>query len=161
MNREALYQLAGILRREWQKSKILMCVLASVRNFSVVCFERVRTNSTCGALSVRSGRPLGHFEVTTGSFWRAIWPSRRGRDRALRVDVRRGGCERRAMVSSILGIAATLPPLALLPVNSGRTLRKSAQGESTLGFTPPRLPGRRFAPAPLSGHKNIIRLFCG
>jgi hypothetical protein len=79
--------------------------------------------------------------------------------------VRRGGCERRAMVSSILGITATLPPLALLPVNSGRTLRKSAQGESTLDShnlaLGPRFPGHNFALAPLSGHKNIIRLFCG
>ena len=51
-----------------QKLKILMCVLAPVRNFSVVCFEWVRTNSVCGALSIRSGRPLAQFEVTTGSF---------------------------------------------------------------------------------------------
>ncbi len=52
-----------------QKLKILMCVLASVRNFFVVCFEGVARNSIGGALSIRSGRPLAHFEVTTGSFW--------------------------------------------------------------------------------------------
>ena len=38
-----------------------MCVLASVRNFSVLCFERVRRNSVCGALSVRSG--LDHLQI--------------------------------------------------------------------------------------------------
>jgi hypothetical protein len=58
---------AGFCVVNGEKLKILMCVLASGRIFSVVCFERVRTNSTCGALSVRSGRPLAHFEVTTGS----------------------------------------------------------------------------------------------
>ena len=36
-----------------------MCVLASVRNFSVVCFLRVRSNSVCGSLSVRSGTTSG------------------------------------------------------------------------------------------------------
>jgi hypothetical protein len=144
-----------------------MCVLASVRIFSVVCFERVRTNSTCGALSVRSGRPLEHFEVTTGSFWRAIWPSLRGRDRALRVDVRRGGCERRAMVSSILGIAATLPPLALLlrkvraSLPCARAIRVNPLWDSHNPRARPPRPGHNFALAPLSGHKNIIRLFCG
>ena len=50
-----------------EKLKILMCVLAPVRNFSVLCFEQVGLNSVCGALPVRSGRPLVHFEVTTGS----------------------------------------------------------------------------------------------
>src|SRR5580698_960553 len=44
-----------------------MCVLAPVRNFSVLCFERVARNSVGSALSIRSGRPLAHFEVTTGS----------------------------------------------------------------------------------------------
>jgi hypothetical protein len=39
------------------------------------------------------------------------------------------------MVSSILGNVGTSPPLALLPVNPRRALRKSAQGESPLGFT--------------------------
>jgi hypothetical protein len=52
-----------------KKLKMLMCVLAPVRNFFVVCFEGVARNSVCGALSIRSGRPLAHFEVTTGSFW--------------------------------------------------------------------------------------------
>jgi hypothetical protein len=50
-----------------EKLKMLMCVLAPVRNFFVVCFERVARNSVCGAEPVRSGRPLVHFEVTTGS----------------------------------------------------------------------------------------------
>ena len=50
-----------------EKLKMLMCVLAPVRNFSVVCFLRVRSNSVGSALSIRSGRPLVHFEVTTGS----------------------------------------------------------------------------------------------
>jgi len=50
-----------------EKLKILMCVLAPVRNFSVVCFEWVARNSVGGALSIRSGRPLAVLEVTTGS----------------------------------------------------------------------------------------------
>jgi hypothetical protein len=73
------FDLVGLVRRRgcinWagfcvvngEKLKILMCVLASVRNFSIVCFEGVTGNSVCGALSVRSGRPLAIFEVTTGS----------------------------------------------------------------------------------------------
>jgi hypothetical protein len=50
-----------------EKLKILMCVLAPVRNFSVVCFEWLTSHSVCGAVPVRSGRPLAIFEVTTGS----------------------------------------------------------------------------------------------
>ena len=46
---------------------MLMCVLAPVRNFSFLCFEGVTGNSVGSALSIRSGRPLVHFEVTTGS----------------------------------------------------------------------------------------------
>jgi hypothetical protein len=41
--------------------KSLMCVLAPVRNFSVVCFEQVRSNSVCSALSIRSGLDHLHF----------------------------------------------------------------------------------------------------
>jgi len=60
-----------VLNRE--KLKILMCVLAPVRNFSVLCFEWVALNSVGSALSIRSGRPLVHFEVTTGSILADFW----------------------------------------------------------------------------------------
>ena len=46
--------------------KSLMCVLASVRNFSVVCFEYVASNSVGGSLSIRSGLDHLHF-VSEGS----------------------------------------------------------------------------------------------
>ena len=73
-----------------EKLKILMCVLAPVRNFSAVCFEGVTGNSVGGALSIRSGRPLAHFEVTTGSILAGF------------------GC--RAIVTSLPQTAGTLPP---------------------------------------------------
>jgi hypothetical protein len=41
--------------------KSLMCVLASVRNFSVVCFEQVTPNSVCWSVPVRSGLDHLHF----------------------------------------------------------------------------------------------------
>ncbi len=95
--------LLGRMRKRWccinwarfcvengRKLKILMCVLASVRIFFVVCFERVALNSTCGALSVRSGRPLADFEVTTGSILAGFW--------------------RRAIVTSLPQTAGTYPP---------------------------------------------------
>jgi len=44
-----------------------MCVLAPVRNFRFLCFEGVTGNSIGSAVSIRSGRPLAHSEVTTGS----------------------------------------------------------------------------------------------
>ena len=46
---------SGKWRGKLKILKSLMCVLASVRNFFVVCFLRVRSNSVCGSLSVRSG----------------------------------------------------------------------------------------------------------
>jgi hypothetical protein len=49
-----------------EKLEILMCVLASVRNFSVVCFEYVASNSVGGSLSIRSGLDHLHF-VSEGS----------------------------------------------------------------------------------------------
>jgi hypothetical protein len=42
-------------------SKFLMCVLAPVRIFSVVCFLGVTLNSVCGAVPVRSG--LDHLQI--------------------------------------------------------------------------------------------------
>jgi hypothetical protein len=42
-------------------AKFLMCVLAPVRIFSVVCFLGVRGNSVGGALSIRSG--LDHLRI--------------------------------------------------------------------------------------------------
>ena len=42
-------------------AKLLMCVLAPVRIFSVVCFLGVTTNSVCGAVPVRSG--LDHLQI--------------------------------------------------------------------------------------------------
>ncbi len=42
-------------------AKFLMCVLAPVRIFSVVCFLGVTTNSVGGALSIRSG--LDHLRI--------------------------------------------------------------------------------------------------
>ena len=73
-----------------EKLKILMCVLAPVRIFFGVCFERVALNSVCGALSVRSGRPLAHFEATTGSIL--------------------AGFGRRVIVTSLPQTAGTYPP---------------------------------------------------
>jgi len=43
--------------------KLLMCVLAPVRNFSVVCFDQVRSNSVCSALSIRSGLDHLYFFI--------------------------------------------------------------------------------------------------
>jgi hypothetical protein len=42
-------------------AEFLMCVLAPVRNFPVVCFLGVTTNSVGGALSIRSG--LDHSRI--------------------------------------------------------------------------------------------------
>ena len=42
-------------------AEFLMCVLAPVRIFSVVCFLGVTPNSVCGALSIRSG--LDHLQI--------------------------------------------------------------------------------------------------
>jgi hypothetical protein len=42
-------------------AEFLMCVLAPVRIFSVVCFLGVATNSVGGALSIRSG--LDHLRI--------------------------------------------------------------------------------------------------
>ena len=80
-----------------QNLKILMCVLAPVRIFFVVCFERVRTNSVCGALSVRNGLNQGRF----GSDNWLILVSDLG--------IRRGGCERRAITTSLPATANTYP----------------------------------------------------
>ena len=42
-------------------AEFLMCVLAPVRIFSVVCFLEVTTNSVGGALSIRGG--LDHLQI--------------------------------------------------------------------------------------------------
>src|ERR1700722_8078163 len=81
---------AGFCVVNGEKLKILMCVLAPVRISFVVCFERVARNSIGGALSIRSGRPLVHFEVTTGSIL--------------------AGFRRRAIVTSLPQTAGTYPP---------------------------------------------------
>ena len=50
-------------------AKFLMCVLAPVRIFSVVCFLGVTPNSVSGALSIRSG--LDHLRISAeiSEFW--------------------------------------------------------------------------------------------
>src|SRR5580704_13374537 len=45
--------------------KSLMCVLAPVRNFRLLCFVGVGRDSVCGAEPVRSGRPLGDSMLTS------------------------------------------------------------------------------------------------
>src|ERR1700722_17348963 len=45
--------------------KSLMCVLAPVRNFRLLCFVGVVRDSDCGAEPVRSGRPLGDSMLTS------------------------------------------------------------------------------------------------
>jgi hypothetical protein len=109
-----------------------MCVLAPVRIFFVVCFERVRLNSVGGALSIRSGRPLAHFEVTTGSILASF------------------RC--RAIVIFLPQTAGTYPPLtsASKPRHVGELATAGKLASAS---------GRTSALAPLSGHKNIIRLF--
>jgi hypothetical protein len=109
-----------------------MCVLAPVRNFSVVCFEGVTGNSVGSALSIRSGRPLAHFEATTGSFWADF--------------------KRRAIVIFLPQTAGTYPPLtsASKPRHVGELATAGKLASAS---------GRTSALAPLSGHKNIIRLF--
>ena len=42
-------------------AEFLMCVLAPVRIFSVVCFLGVASNSVCGAVPIRSG--LDHLQI--------------------------------------------------------------------------------------------------
>jgi hypothetical protein len=61
-------------------------------------------NSVCGALSVRSGRPLAHFEVTTGSILAGF------------------GC--RAIVTSLPQTAGTFPPESVA-ASAGKLTRRS------------------------------------
>jgi hypothetical protein len=119
----------GFCAENGEKLKILMCVLAPVRNFRFLCFEEVTGNSVCGAVPVRSGRPLVHFEVTTGSIL--------------------AGFGRRVIVTSLPQTAATYPPLAL-PIQFAARPSPASAGK---------LAKRTPALAPLSGHKNIIRIF--
>jgi hypothetical protein len=135
-------ELFAFVGREWrcinwtrfcvvnrQNSKILKCVLAPVRNFFVVCFEWVARNSVCGAEPVRSGRPLVHFEVTTGSILGGFW--------------------RRAIVTSLPRTAGTYPPKSPPFAKALRMNPFGIHQGAGVALLRPRL----------SGHKNIIRIF--
>ena len=104
-----------------EKLEILMCVLAPVRNFSFLCFEWVARNSVGSALSIRSGRPLAIFEVTTGSILAGF------------------GC--RAIVTSLPRTAGTYPPktAATPPFGARPPFAKSAPataGKRTSALAP-------------------------
>jgi hypothetical protein len=90
MRRNAQSRLAGRARERritCQVSKSLMCILAPVRNFSVVCFERVTSISVCGSEPVRNGlnRPCicDEFRLRGLSCWHMVGQRQRRADGGL------------------------------------------------------------------------------